>query len=136
MNLEDLCTLLSRRNLQLIRVCDVDAAIALAIGAETREVLLSRFTIVKQIDRHPDIRTEQYALLGAAIVRGMAVRDRDKPHTAQICFQHPTDERRRYRLFIKRTADRRRIFVDSFHRTSPGQTKAVLKRGILIRPHR
>lgn len=136
MNLEDLCTLLLRDDLSFVRVCDIEPALAEAIGAETREVLLSRLTIEKQLREHKDIGSTQYSLLAAALVRGMAVLNDDRPHTAQICFQHPRDEKKRYRVFIKRTGDRRRIFVDSFHRTSPGQTKSVLRRGRLIRQHR
>jgi hypothetical protein len=136
MDLAQLLRLLNSRGRISVPVGRVELLIAKAIGAETDLVLLSKDTLIKQCERHPDIRAVQYAMLQKALDVGLVLVERANPKTAAICYQDPTDETKRYRLQIKRTEDRKSIYLTSFHRTQPRQTRALLKRSRIVRSHR
>jgi hypothetical protein len=93
-------------------------------------VLLSWETVVKQNAKHPDIGVEDYCLIPEIVRSGMVAQE----HANQLIFCYHHRSGRRFRLTINTTIIGE-IFVTSFHRTSPRQTKAILARATLLRRH-
>jgi len=99
-------------------------------AANTHAVLLSRATVVKQADRHPDIGFEQYRLLPYVLRYGVVAQEWGD----HLIFSWVDHDERRYRLMIISTT-RGDLYVTSFHRLAAKQIKAVLERGLLLRRH-
>ena len=110
-----------------------DPAHSSAIGARTHAVLLSRDTIVKQEDRHPDIGFDDYRLIPYAIRYGLIVHESARPRHLMFVFDDPWG--RRYRVMIRSTTNGNEIYVTSCHKTRDRQTKALLSRGRDLRRH-
>lgn len=96
-------------------------------------VLLSADTIVKQRLQHPDIDVDDYRTAPYALRYGLVLWLPEWPRQLTFCFND--HDGRRYRLFVKSTLRGDGLFVTSLHRTKPRQTKALLKRGTILRAH-
>jgi hypothetical protein len=132
MNIDHLRALLSLQRQEPVVLCHLDdPALAGFVGAmSTRPVLLSWETVVKQKRKHPDIGFGEYRIVPDAVRLGLVAQDR--PNHLTFCYNAPSD--RRYQLVIKATFAAE-LFVMSFHRTRPRQTKAILARATLLRKH-
>lgn len=102
-----------------------------AFGAQTHAVLLSASTLVKQKERHTGLELWEYEILPDILRFGLVIQE--FPRQLAFCYQHHTG--RRYRLTIKSTEDGAQVFVTSLHRTQPRQTRALLRRGLVLRHH-
>jgi hypothetical protein len=131
MNIDHLRALLSLERQEPVVLCYLDdPALAGFVGASTRPVLLSWETVVKQKQRHPDISFDEYRIVPNVVRCGMAAQER--PNELVFCYDHSPEHR--YRLMIKVTFPGE-LFVTSFHRTKPRQTRAILARATLLRRH-
>jgi hypothetical protein len=132
MNIDHLRALLSGERQEPVVVGHIyDPALVRVIrAARSHAVLLSHYTIVKQADRHPDVRFERYSLLPYVLRYGMVAQE----WAEQLFFCWHDHDGRSYRLMVKGTI-RGELFVDSFHRLKEGQIKAILARSTLLRPH-
>ena len=119
-----------------IRICLIGQDLAAAMGAKTCQVFLSKDTLMKQLDKHPDIRTRHYAWLPEIIRDGMVIQEHRRRDRLSICYEHPSDPGKRFRTVIKSTVNGAEVYVSSFHRTKPGQTRALLGRGRMLRAHK
>jgi len=132
MNIDHLRALLSLERQEPVVLCHLtDPALAGFVGSMSAPpVLLSWETVVKQRAKHPDVGLAEYCMIPDAVRLGLAVEE----HANQLifCYHHPSG--RRFRLTIKVTLIGE-LFVTSFHRTSPRQTKAILARASLLRKH-
>jgi hypothetical protein len=132
MNIDHLRALLSGERQEPVVVGHIyDPALMSVIGvAKTHEVLLSPETVVKQRRQNPDIGLEEYYILPDAIRYGMVAQE----YAEQLlfCYDHHTG--RRFLVVVETTLEGK-LFVVSFHRTRPRQTKAILDRASLLRKH-
>ena len=133
MNVAHLRALLSLERQEPVVLCHLDdpalAGIVGSMGA--RPVLLSWESVVKQKARHPDIGSAEYSMIPEVVRLGLV--DQERPNELIFCYHHPSG--RRFRLIVKATSIGE-LFLASFHRTSPRQTKAILARASLLRRHR
>lgn len=104
-------------------------------GANTIEVWLGRKGLLHIGERHPDIGLDDLLLLPLAIKNGLLIREDDRQKELTICFQHPTNEKRRYIAVLKFACGKRELWVSTFHRAKVRQTKRKLRRGRVIRSH-
>ena len=106
------------------------ALVQVVRAANTHAVLLSQATVVKQAKRHPDIGFEEYCIMPDVLRFGMVAQE----HAEQLifCYEHHTEHR--FRLVVKGTI-LGELFMTSFHRTAPRQTRAILDRADILRRH-
>jgi hypothetical protein len=132
MNIDHLRALLSLERAEPVVVCSLeDTVLAGIVGAfQTRAVLLSWETVVKQNRRHPDIGIEEYCLIPEIVRTGMAMWQGNR-----LVFSYQHSSGRRFWLVIKATLLGHELFVASLYRTKPRRTKAALGRSILVRKH-
>jgi hypothetical protein len=132
MNIDHLRALLSGERQEPVVVGHIydPALIRVVRAANTHAVLLSRHTIVKQARKHQDIGFDEYCIMPDALRFGLVAQE----YAEQLifCYDHHTG--RRFRLMVKGTL-RGELFVTSFHRTAPRQTKAILARADILRKH-
>ena len=104
------------------------------IGApEIYAVLLSRETIVKQHRQHPDIGLDEYSIAPNVLRFGLVLWLPEWPRQLTFCYEEHSGLR--YRLFVKSTTRGHQLYITSFHRTRPRQTRALLARAKILRNH-
>lgn len=137
MNLADLRDLLyGERIIPLVVGIIFEEHISAAMGAGTYEVLLSKDTVLKQLERHPDLGPEHYAMLPFIIRHGLVIHEKADTRNAAICYEPaPLAPGGRFMVALKSPTDAKEIFVTSLHRTRPRQTRSLLKRGNILRNH-
>lgn len=133
MDIHDLSKLLSGDRLPPIQVGVIyDVDISRAIGATTHVVLLSKETVFKQKNEHPDLQDEEYGILPDAIRYGLVIHERARPECLTICYNRR--EGQQYLVALKGTKTGA-VFVTSFHKMRPRQTRSYLDRGDRLRNH-
>ncbi len=137
MNLADLRDLLyGERIMPLVVGIIFENHISAAIGVRTHEVLLSKDTVLKQHERHPDLEAEHYTILPFIIRHGLVIHEKKGRRSLAICYEPaPLYPGGRFMVALKSPVHGREIFVTSLHRTKPRQTQALLKRGNILRNH-
>lgn len=95
-------------------------------------VFLSKETLEKNEREHPDVGLWEYLQIPDALRRGLIISERERPNCAVISFRTPSAVR--YKVALKRTANGD-IWITSFHRMAPAQTRRLLNRGGILRRH-
>ena len=117
-------------------VASIERYVAKAIGAtRTTDVRLSRKSFFHIRDTHSHIKLEHFKMLPDAIRRGFVILESSRPWFATICYIH-RESSIRYAIPIKATKQGDEIYIQSFHRMKPRQTKALLNRGQALRNHK
>lgn len=128
MTLEDLLRL-AAGIIDSIPVCRLPPDVCKAIGAKTSIVRLSTASLKHILKDHKDTEVSQILMLPKAIQWGLLVRDGERPSHIVACYQDPHSEKRRFIAVLKVTAKGDEIWVSTFHRAAPRQTKRVLEKG-------
>lgn len=103
-----------------------------ALGWDMPWVYLSKESCAHIFKEHPDLKEFDVLALPRVIDRGLLIREIRRPqYLVASCLHEAT----RYVAVMKR-ASSREIWVTTFHRTKPKQTKALLRRGYVLRPHK
>lgn len=127
---------LERKEIPHIVVGILEPYVALSIGAiYTREVWLSLVSYQHIREGHPDIPGNELTFIPEALTRGLVIFESNREHWASICYQSAA-EGRRFTLAIKAAHNGKEIFLRSVHRMRERQTKALLKRGYILRKHK
>ncbi|HXG29321.1 MAG TPA: phage minor head protein [Nevskiales bacterium] len=94
------------------------------IGSKTTTVLLSKDTVLKQRDAHPEISAEEYIQAQEAINRGRRIQD--SPNTIVFLLNEPGG----HVTVVKSTRSGNTLFMTSFRRLSgdPGKLDRELRR--------
>lgn len=124
--------LLDERREPLV-ICRLETPVALAIGAKSFDVLLSHYTVCKQLERHADLVAEDYRALPLAIQFGEVRLQAER--TALVLY---TDVvlNRNFRAAIKATQDGSEVYCVSFNKLRDRHLKKDLRKPYpLIRPH-
>ena len=135
MDLNDLLRLLESRTGPAVVVCEMEIFIARLLGANTTEVMISKETVIKQAEHHPDIKAEHYEMLPDAVTRGLLVHEHTGPGRFTICYENMTAPGKRFKVTGKCTKDGKEIYVTGFHRVKKRYTRSVLRRGTVLRWH-
>lgn len=94
------------------------SALAKRLGARTQLVALSEDTLAKQLREHPEITLDEYAVVQAAIDRGIEV-----PGNQANASVYVLDEADGYVTVVKVTRDGSQVFMTSLRRLSRDQAK-------------
>lgn len=102
-------------------------------GSPTRAVFLSTDSIRHILQQHADhLETPELLKIPAALERGLWIADRKM----SCCISYfDAAESIRYICVVKVTRRRHELYLKTFHRGAKRQTKALLKRGPLLRTH-
>jgi hypothetical protein len=109
--------------------------VASFFSSNTVEVWLGKKGLLHIGERHADVGVDDLLLLPLAIKNGLLIRENDRRKEITICFQHPSNEKRRYIAVLKFACGKRELWVSTFHRAKARQTQRKLKRGHVIRNH-
>lgn len=118
-----------------IEVGQIPYSVRQALGWRSTIVYLSRDSLAHIRQRHPDLSDLDLLLISPAIETGLLIREAGKPYLL-ACYQHPEDEKQRFKANIKAALGETDLWLHSFHRTHPRQTRALLKRGHKLRDHK
>ena len=110
-------------------VARLDGRLLVTLGSRSPFVRLSGETMRKQALKHPYITQDDYARVQDVVDRGLVVRQGEPT----LVFVAEIDAGKWWRLVVKRTADRREIYLVAFYRIKPDQVRSTIRRGQLIR---
>ena len=102
------------------------------LGWDMPWVYLSTESCIHIFKVHSDLQEFDVLALPAVINRGLLIRETHRPRCLVASY---VLEGARYIATMKR-APRCEIWVTTFHRSKPKQTKALLKRGEILRSHK
>lgn len=132
LDLEDIINLLSGQQ-STIPVGRIVNQARLHLTQKTSTILLSSDSTRHILSKHGDhMEPSTLLLLPDALRNGLWIADRH--NSCRISF-FEKDSGVRYLAALKVTRDKKEVFVTTFHRAQKGQTKALLKRGNLLRQH-
>jgi hypothetical protein len=126
---------LGRGEIDCIEIGQLPQHVAKALGLKNPLVYLSRDSLGHIRQEHPDLTDVELLLASRAIATGLLIREKNKPYLL-ACFQHPEDANRRYKANMKIAAGNADMWLTTFHRTHPRQTRALLQRGEILRKHK
>jgi hypothetical protein len=72
--------------------------------------------------------------LPIGLARGLVITDGRTPRSVVVCYVAP-DSNVRHKVVVKATANGSELWVSTFHRTKPRQTRALLARGRVLKTH-
>jgi hypothetical protein len=102
------------------------------LGWDMPWVYLSTESCIHIFEKHPDLQEFDVLALPAVINRGLLIREKHRSSCLVASYVH---EGTRYIATMKRAATYE-IWITTFHRSKPKQTKALLKRGEILRDHK
>lgn len=115
------------------QVGEIHADVLAILGWRSSIVYLSADSLAHINDRHPDIGDLDLLFLPQMIRKGLLIRESAKPNILLACYQAGD---KRYCASLKMAASTRfDVWVVSMRRMKPRQTRAMLNRGEMIRPH-
>lgn len=116
-------------------ICRISLVVASAFDANTIEVKLARSTLNHIEKTHPDMFPDDILLLSDAIKGGLIIKEDRRPFHLSCAYQHPTIEKYRYIAGLKFAAGNHELWVSTFHRAKPRQTRSLLARGTILKRH-
>lgn len=103
------------------------------LSQKTSTVLLSTDTTRHILTKHGDhMEPSSLLILPEALKSGLWIADRER--ACRVTFVEPKTGIR-FIAALKATKNRQEVYVGTFHRAAKGQTKALLKRGNILRAH-
>lgn len=103
-------------------IATLDERMSAALGVQTRLVRFSQDTARKQARRHPDLEPDDYALIQKGLDKAELWRDGDR----LVMFLD--DGERLFRSVLKATADKRELYLTTFHRSNAVQRARSVRR--------
>jgi hypothetical protein len=132
LDLEDIINLLSG-NTPWISVGRVVNQARSHLTQKTSTVQLSSDSTRHILSKHGDhLEPASLLLLPASLQNGLWIADRE--NSCRISYLEP-ESGIRYLAALKVTKNKSEVFLTTFHRAQKGQTKALLKRGKVLRNH-
>lgn len=117
-----------------IRVGEIPFAVARQLRLLNHNVYLSASSLTHILRDHPDIDLFTLLELPFAIGQGLLVQERRKPHIILSCYQSSVHQRR-FIVAMKTAANGTETWVSSFYKSRARQTRSVLNRGNILKPH-
>lgn len=114
-----------------IEVGTIPHEVRLYLGSSKDTVFLTKFSIKHIFDSHVDhIDIDELLVLPTVLTKGLWLSDKKRNFAIATCEVGQN----RYKAAVKSTIARDRIFVSTFHRLAKRQTKALMRRGQILRP--
>jgi len=101
---------------------DAPQNIAEMIGAKTKQMTLSEYTMKKQLKNHPELLTSEYLMIEQMLKEGEVIRQGSN----KVAVVHQSDKRRI--VVVKATADGQEIFIATLFRIKNDREVRRLKR--------
>ena len=118
--LDEIIKFIDGNGLESIVVAAVPVDICTALGADSRSVLLSRYTVDKQV-KHPEVTPEKYLELQLLLDAGERIYDK-KNHVIVVYSMSAL-----WMAVLKVTNDKQLVFLQSFRRTDQKNLQAIRK---------
>lgn len=106
-----------------------------ATGWACANVYLSADSLNHIAEEHPDVTDFDLLHIPLAIKYGLIIRDTNASNHLMISYL-PKGEGKRFKCVLKAAAEGTEIWVSTFHRIKARQTRAMLRRGSVVRRHR
>jgi hypothetical protein len=117
-----------------IPVGELPNLIRLALHLRVPQVQLSHASLMHINEKHPDVTDFDLLLLPFAIRHGLILREIRKRNILLSCYQEPMSHRR-FVAVMKIAAAECEVWLDSFYRTKPRQTKRLLQKCEKLKDH-
>jgi hypothetical protein len=117
-----------------IEVGELPNLIRLALRLRVPLVQLSTESLAHINARHPDISDFDLLLLPFVIRHGMILRERKKTNIILAVYQEPMSHRR-FVAAMKIADASCQVWLDSFYRIKPGQTRKLMRKTDMLKPH-
>lgn len=104
------------------------------LRAKTVSVLISKDGLLHIDKQHDDITDFDVITMSFGLQRGLFIGDRSQPTHLIISYIYP-DNSVRYKIVVKSALNGSELWISTFHRLRPRQTRTLLKRGLVIKPH-
>jgi hypothetical protein len=103
-----------------------------AIGGAGTSVRISHQTLRKQLERHPDLKLQDYPFVRHILATGAAFISRPRC----LSFIHAPPDRTDLLSFkaVVKAAANGELFLVSFHRLRQDEKRRLLRRAVLVRP--
>ncbi len=111
------------------------------ISAALPYVYLSNYSLTHILEKHGDVSRFDLLCIPMMLSDGLWVGQKDrlgpdgKPNSACVSFVHP-ETAVRYAGSVKSAAGGFEVYLNTFHRTKPRQTRSTLKRGPILQTHK
>lgn len=133
LTLADLSALREKRR-DPIPVGELPHLIKLALNLRVPIVHLSRESLAHIAKKHPDITDFDLLILPFAIGHGLLVREKSKKHIILASYNEPMSHRR-FIAAMKVVERDCEVWLTSFYRTKPRQTKRMLSNAEILKRH-
>ena len=117
-----------------VEVCMLPVAVARIMGCAVPAVYLSSDSYEHIRDEHPDVTDVHLLMVPIAIQRGLILREHKRPECLTVCYQ--AEAAQRFIVALKMASTKADFWVTSVHRSKARQTKSLLKRATILRPHK
>lgn len=108
--------------------------IRVTLGLPVPIVYLSNQSLEHIAKRHPDVTDFDLLLLPFVIRHGLILRENKRPNIILAAYQVPMSQRR-FVAVMKITGGKTEVWLSSFYRTKPSQTKQLLKKTKILKYH-
>lgn len=115
-----------------VPVGDIPEIVANSLATDFRSVNLSRESYEKIVRRHSDLSDFDFLNLPFILRHGLWIAERNEPQCRVALSPVPGSEQR-YKAVIKRATRGPELWLTAFHRTKPRATRAIMKRGTVIK---
>lgn len=115
-----------------VPVGDIPEIVAQDFGTEFRSVNLSRSTYEEIVRKHPDFSDYDFLQIPYILRHGLWLAERDEIHCRLALSAIPNSDQR-YKIVVNKAKYGPDLWVKSFHKTRPRATRALLRRGRIIR---
>jgi hypothetical protein len=114
-----------------IYVCNIERNLKEVIGSTTRAVWLSKYTLDKQLHRHPEMMPELYAHVPYIVQNGICVLE--KRNHLSFLLNATAAVGYWMKACIKASCGGSEIYLVTFHKCRQRDVKRVLAKGIIVR---
>ena len=104
------------------------AGMKAALKSKSGVVLFSDYTARKAIDKHPDVKPDNYRLVQQLLDAGEIIRESEHVITFQALI-----DGRWWRAVIKATQERHELYLSTFHRINDKRRRQLLRRGEILK---
>ena len=119
--------------LTTVHVGDIPEIVASDMGTAFRAVNLSRETYEKIVGKHKYLTDYDLLQLPYILQHGLWIAEQDEIDFRVVCSSVPLNDRR-YKALVKKATTGPEIWLRAFHWLKPRATRAILRRGRIVRP--
>jgi hypothetical protein len=115
-----------------VQIGEIPEIVAKSLTTEFRSVNLSREKYEEILRKHSDLRDNDFLQLPYILKHGLWIEEAGQINCRLVSSPIPSSDQR-YKVVVKKSKSSPDLWLKSFHRTRPRATRALLKRGPIIR---